>query len=159
MNKKGSIGDVFFISVFIFLLAIVFVVGWVIHSKVNDEFQNNPSIVDQGKTMMQNSTDDYISLFDGIFLTIIVGLWIGTIILAFQIDIHPVFFVLTIIVFAILVILTALFGNAFYTFANNANIVSYADDFTIIPFVMNNFVTVMIVLGFSVALVMYAKTT
>jgi len=59
--------------------------------------------------------------------------------------------------YVFLVILSAIFGNTFYTFSVDAEILAYADSFTIIPFVMNNYVWVMLFIGFTVGVSMYAK--
>ena len=95
---------------------------------------------------------------DGVFLVIIVVVYLAAIILAFQIDTHPVFFILSIIVFGVLVFITAVMANVFWEFASNAAITAYADDFTIITLVMNNFAQIMTVLGFGLAAVMYARS-
>ena len=158
LNKKGSFGDMFYILMVLVVCAFVFVIGWVLHSKVNTAFQASSDIAATGKTMMQSGVDRYVKTFDNLFLTIGVAMYLGALILAWQVDTSPVFFFLSIIVFAVLVILAAVYGNAFYTFSQNANISTYASDFTIIPLVMNNFVEIMVVLAFGLAGVMYAKT-
>ena len=154
--KKGSTQDVFFLAVWATLCAIVFVIGWMMMSKINAELQGS-GISATGKTIVQDTTDNYVSWFDGIFLTAILLLWAVALVLAFQIDVHPIFFIFTVIIYAILVIISAVLGNTFYDFASNAGISAYADAFTIIPFVMSNFVVIMVVIGFSVVAVMYGK--
>lgn len=157
MRRKGSISDTFFIAIMLFITAITFVVGWMMMSKVNIEFQATDNIAQVGKDIVSDTTSRYVSWFDGIYLTVLVLLWIVTLVLASKINVHPVFFMFTILIYGILVIITAALGNAFYTFASNAQITEYADAFTFIPFIMNNFVATMVILGFSVAIVMYAK--
>ena len=137
--------------------AFFFIIGWMAFSKVNSELQTS-GFSQQGKDILTNTSNRYVDLFDGLFLTVFVLLWVVTLFLAYQIDANPIFFPITLFVFAVLVILAAVFGNTFYTFSENAQIQEYAADFTVIPFVMNNFVTTMVIIGFSVAAVMYAKT-
>ena len=157
MNKKGSYGDLFYILMVVVVCAFFFVIGWVMFSKVNDEFQVK-GLSTEGKEIMQTSTDRYVETFDGLFLTIFVTLYIAAVILAWNIDASPVFFFLSLVVFGVLVLLAAVFGNSFYIFSINENIATYANDFTIIPLVMNYFVQIFVVLGFGLAGVMYAKT-
>lgn len=156
MMKKGSIQDVFFMAVFAVLCSIVFVTGWMMMSKVNTELQAS-DLSTQGKAIIQDSNDNYVNWLDNLFLVVFVMLWVVALILASQIDVHPVFFIFTIVIYAVLVLISAVLGNAFYDFANNAEISTYADAFTIITFVMNNFVAMMVVVGFSIAGVMYGK--
>jgi len=157
-NKKGSVGDLFYILMVAVVCAFMFVTGWMMMSKVNAEFQAQDSIATTGKTMMQDSSNRFVATFDNLFLTILIVLYLGAVILAWNIDTNPIFFFISLIVFGVLVLLAAVFGNAFYTFSQNANILTYANDFTIIPLVMNNFVKIMVGLGFGLAGVMYAKT-
>lgn len=157
MNKKGSFGDLFYVLMVVVVCAFFFVIGWMMFSKVNEEFQVQ-GFSTEGKEIMQESTDRYVETFDGLFLTIFVTLYIAAVILAWNIDASPVFFFLSLVVFGVLVLLAAVFGNAFYTFSQDVNILTYANDFTIIPLVMNYFVQIFVVLGFGLAGVMYAKT-
>lgn len=158
MKKKGSIMDLPYIALVIFMTAIVFVAGWMIFSKVNDSLQAKDDFSTVGKSIMQESSDRYVGLMDGVFLTLLIGFYLGSLILASQIDASPLFFIVSLVIFGVLILLTAVFGNAFYTFADNAEISTYASAFVIIPFIMNNFVQTFVVLGFGLAGVMYAKT-
>ena len=120
--KKGSIMDLPYIALVIFVTAIVIVSGWLIFSKVNDNLQLKDDFSTTGKTIMQESTDRYVGLMDGVFLTLLIGVYLGSLILASQIDASPLFFIVSLVIFGVLVLLTAVFGNAFYTFADNAEI-------------------------------------
>ena len=157
-NKKGSIGDVFYIGILLFVISIFFVLSWLVFGKINTAIQGQPDFSEQGKAIINNNTGQFPKLFDGVFLTILVGLWIATMILAWQIDTHPVFYVLTIIAAIALVIVTAVLGNTYTTMMADVQVSEFADDFTIIPFVMRNFVKIMLGMLFSVAVVMYAKS-
>lgn len=156
-NKKGSIGDLFFILLVITVTGIVFITGWMAMSKVNDKFQAGDQLSQSGKDIMQDSSDNYVASLDGVFLTLFIAMYLGSILLAFNIDAHPAFFFLSIIIFAVLVLITAVMANAFWEFTNNAEVISYASDFTIIPFIFNNLVQVFIVMGFGLAGVIFAK--
>jgi len=158
IGKKGSYGDLFYIVFIATLFAITAVVCWVAFSKINDNLQANDNIAATSKAILTKSVNNYVTLLDGIFLVVIVVLYLAAIILAFQIDTHPVFFILSIVVFGVLVFITAVMANVFWEFASNAAITTYADDFTIITLVMNNFAQIMTVLGFGLAAVMYARS-
>ena len=110
-NKKGSYADLFYIVFIAVLFAITAVVCWVAFSKINDNLQANDNIAPTSKTILTKSVNNYVTLLDGVFLVIIVVLYLAAIILAFQIDTHPVFFILSIIVFGVLVFITAVMAN------------------------------------------------
>jgi len=158
MNKKGSFVDLFYILMVLVVFAIVFNVGWLMFSKVNENFQANDNIATRGKDMMQDGSDRFVKTFDNLFLVVGISMYLGALILAWNVDTSPVFFFLSIIVFAVLVILAGAYGNAYYTFSQNNVIEPYASDFNIIPMVMENFVAIFVILGFGLAGVMYART-
>lgn len=158
MNKKGSVlFDMIYIALMVFFIGMCFVVGWLFFSKVNDQFQASPDISTEGKAIMSNTNTRMTTWLDGVFLTVFIGLYIGSLILAFQIDSHPIFFPISIIIFIILIIVSAVLGNTFYQFAADSQITPYAEGFTIIPFAMNHFVQIILVMGFGLSWVMWGK--
>ena len=107
---------------------------------------------------MQNAKDRYVASYDSLFLTVLVGMYIGALLLAWNIDTNPAFFFLSLLMMAVIVIVTAVLGNAWYTYANNPAMASYVDDFTIIPFVMSRSVEIIVIMSFGLAAVMYSRT-
>lgn len=159
MNKKGSFGDMIYLSVIVFVTAVMIAIGWLVFSSINTEWQKHPTELGTNSLeIMQASNDKYVALFDNIFLILMVGLYIGALVLAYMVDINPIFFFLSLFVMGVIVLLTGAFGNAWYAVANDATMAGYIDDFTIIPFVMGNYVVVFTVMSFGLAGVMYAKT-
>ena len=141
-SKKGSFADLLYLALVVLVLGIMFTMGWAIFSQVNDKIQDNSQISTLGKEIVQSSTDRYVTLFDNLFLTAFIALYIASLILAWNVDINPLFFFLSIFIFAIIVIVTASFGNVFYDYSQQTTISGYVDDFNIIPFVFNHLVQV-----------------
>lgn len=158
MNNKGSFGDMLYLAVFLFLCAIIFTVGWMIYSRFNTEWQSHPELGQESLDIMQNAKDRYVASYDSLFLTVLVGMYIGALLLAWNIDTNPAFFFLSLLMMAVIVIVTAVLGNAWYTYANNPAMASYVDDFTIIPFVMSRSVEIIVIMSFGLAAVMYSRT-
>jgi len=159
MNHKGSFFDMLYIAVFVFVCAIVFTVGWIVYSRINTQWQTKGTeLGTDSLQIMQTATNRYVNLYDGLFLVIFVGLYVGSLILAYNVDINPIFFFLSLFIMGIIVVITAVLGNAWYKYANMTELSSYIDDFTIIPYVMGNYVKILVVMAFGLAGVMYAKT-
>jgi hypothetical protein len=158
MNKKGSFGDILYLGVFLFILAIVIGIGWVIYSRFNAEWQTHSELGAESLEIMQNAKDRYVATYDNLFLVILVGMYLGALLLAWNIDTSPVFFLLSLVMMGVIVIVTAVLGNSWYTYSTNAALSSYIDDFTIIPFVMTHLVEMFVVMGFGLAAVMYSRT-
>ena len=157
-NKKGSIQDIFFGASFILLFAIAVIVGWMLFSKINTQIQSTNDFSTEGKALVNDFKNKYVAITDGMFITIIVFLWLIILILAYQIDVNPIFFPFAIIVFGVLILITAVLGNTYNAFATMTGITEYSADYTIIPLVMNNFVQFILIIAFSIGIVMYGKT-
>lgn len=156
--KKGSLFDMLWIVIFMFIVAISLIVGTLFYFKVNDAMQSAPGISDSGKTIMTRTHDRFVGWFDYLFLTVFVGVYLLSLVLASQIDVHPVFFPLSLVFFIVFVVLAAVIGNAFYDVASNETIAPYASEYTIIPFIMNNYVKIVLVMAFGLAWVMWGKS-
>jgi len=156
-NKKGSMLDLFFIVSIMFAFAIIILVGWLVMSNVNDKFQTKLD-GDVAKTTIQESTNRYVDIFDGIFLFVFFGSFIGVIIGSLFLDTHPAFFIVSIIILIILCILVAIFANAYGEIASADKIRDFGDDFTFIPFIMQYFVQIIIVMFCSVSIALYSKS-
>lgn len=158
MKKKGSLFDMMYIGIFVFVCAIMFTVGWMIYSKINVQWQAKAELGTASQQIMQDNADRYVKIYDGVFLVILVGMYLASLILAYNVDINPVFYFLSLFVMAVIVIVMAVLGNAWYAYANNPELSGYVDDFTIIPFVLGNYVYITTVMAFGLVGVMYAKT-
>ncbi len=157
LKRKGSIADIFYIATFMFLMAIVISVGWLINSSINAEWQTKDNLGTTSKEIMQDSNDNYVAMFDNLYLVMFVGLYIGSLILAYNVDINPLYLFLSLFILGVIVTVTAVFGNAWYEIGQNAVMGGYIDDFTFIPFIMENYVKVFVVMAFGLMGVMYAK--
>jgi len=157
MNKKGGLDDAVFFIVVLLALSIIFVVGNVIISKVNDEYQASSSISPIGKEISGGLADRYVGVVDGAFLTFFVGVFLAMVIGAFFIRTHPALFWLSIPILAFFIFLAAIYGNFFENFIQNEQIAETISDFTILPFIMNNYV--MFIMGAIIVIViaLFAK--
>ena len=158
-NKKGSFDDMFILIIFAFVLGTSILVGALLLNKVNDMYQTQDFIPTAAKESIQDSTDNYSPLFDGFFITIFFSMAIASIILASQVDVSPIFFPLSIIIYVVLIVISAIFGNLYYDLAATQGITEYAEGFSLLPFIFNNLVAVMLGIGFLLGVVLYAKTT
>ena len=157
MNKKGGVPDGIFYMVALFTVAIISIVGFLILSEIDDNFQASGGISDQGKTLTGNLRDKYVGIIDNAFLMIFIGVLIGTVVGVWFIKTHPALFWIMIPIFAFIIFFAAIYGNVFYNFTNNAKIIGPASEFTIIPFIMNNYAYVMTGVVFLIAVALFAK--
>ena len=103
MNIKAGVPDGIFYLVAIFAVAIISVVGFMILSEINTSFQGASGITDQGKSLTAGIQSKYVSIIDGAFLMIFIGVLIGTVVGVWFIRTHPALFWIMIPIFAFII--------------------------------------------------------
>lgn len=157
-GKKGNmVLDSIFVVVVLVILALFLLVGYTVLSDWNDEVQADPDFPEEGKNLTSSMTTEYHNAWDGAFLFLILCLWIVVMIASYLIDTHPVFFIIAFIAFAFVIVFAAYMSNNFYEFATDADMASAASAFPIMIWVLNHLVEVILGVGVSIAIVLYAK--
>lgn len=156
LNKKG-IFDVIYMVVGLFMLALTIIIIFVILSHLNDTWQSTEELGNESQEIMENYHSSYVNLWDYAFLFMLIGLFIAVIISSFYIDVHPIFFIISIILLIGVLIVTGILSNTFIELVSTDAVSSEASSFTIIPFVMNHFVMIICIMAFIIVGVMYAK--
>ena len=157
MNKKGGVPDGLFYMVAIFAVAIISVVGYVILVEVNDNFQTNDGISTEGKILTNSIKIRYVEIIDNSYLIVVVGVLIGTVAGVWFIRTHPALFWIMIPIFAFIIFFAAIYGNVYFNFAANSKIATAEADFTIIPFIMNNYVRIITGVVILIAIFLFSK--
>ena len=156
-NKKGGITDGIFIVVGIFMIAIIFLLVYVMVSKVNTELQKSSIISQQGKDVANDLMGRYPKLFDNLFLFIVIGFGIAIIAGAWFINSHPALFWISIPILAFIIWLGGLYANIYTEFINHDTISDYSKDFPIMNFVFKNYIVLIMVYILMLAVALYAK--
>ena len=155
-SKKGFIGDIPLIIGFLFLFAVVIIVGYQFLSAYNTKYQ--AANVSQGsKDLVQSSKDRYVGLFDGIMGFVFALLVIALFVSLTLIPSNPAFFFITVILLVILIGAGAVFSNSYEQIANDSHISTTASEFTFTPFLMSNLPTVILFMGCVFIIGLYMK--
>jgi len=154
--KKGTILDFVFIALMLFIFGVVSVVMYPVLIEVNDGMAEG-GITGEPLEIIQDVEDKYVNITDGIFLFILIGLSIATLIGALMINTHPAFYFIMVGLLVFFAILNGIFGNAFAEIANSPTVVDHSDQFLIINFVMQNFPLVMLVISIVIVIVLFSK--
>jgi len=158
-NKKGFVGDVMTIILFLFITAIVILIAYKALGVINDGLQASDDIADRGKEIMQDSKEGYVDVWDGIFGFMLVGLSIAAVIGAYMVDTHPVFMVLSLIVLAAFIIVSATMSNAYYEVESNSAFSTFAEDFKIMHYITNHLPYYVVVEGILITVALFAKSS
>ena len=157
-KKKGSIDDIFFILVLGFVMSIVVITTYVFFSKFNENVQASGTLSTEGKSIISTNLGRYVALFDNGFLVVVIAMVIASLLMASQIDTAPAFMIGAIIIYIVVILLSAILGNTFYSIMASESLKTYADAFTIIPFIYTHLVQFMLAYAFMIVVVLYAKT-
>jgi len=157
MNKKASVPDGIFYLIAIFAVAVVILVAYLAFTEINDNFQESTSITARGKGITNELHNRYVEIFDNAFLMIFVGVLIGTGVGVWFIRTHPAIFWITIPIFAFIIFLAAIYANVFYNFTQNSKVIGIAGEFTIIPFIMQNYAYVITGVVILISILLFSK--
>jgi len=158
MNKRAGIPDGIFYMVAIFAVAIISLVGLMILTNLNDQFQKTSGMTETGKGLVDNIRGSYVKVIDGAFLMIFIGVLIGVVVGVWFIKTHPALFWITIPIFAFIIFLSAIYANVFFNFSQNPKIIASTNAFTVIPFIMNNYAYVITGALILIAIALFAKS-
>lgn len=106
MNRKGFLGDTATIVVVLFMLAMVGVVMTLVLNAFLAAFENDSSIPEEALNIITTGATEYPGIIDFWFVLFLVGLPLGSAILAYFNDIHPLYFWCSLL----LVVLDVMFG-------------------------------------------------
>jgi len=101
--------------------------------------------------------NDFPSLFDSVILMVFVGLWIFALVSAFFINTHPIFFGLSVILLIAVFVVAAVVGNAGVSMLEEDEYSGVISEFPITSWLINHLFLMILVVGFSVAIVMFGK--
>lgn len=157
-NKKAN---VFFegLSIFhaIILLIIFGIVGLMLFTDLNVDFQADPDNGAFSKDLMQEAYDQYPSMWDDIIIIAFVGMWLFALISAFFIDTNPLFFIVSAVLLILLLIFVVYISNGAYDIFIDGDFETYYSQFPKTAFIFENMLVVMIVVGASILLTLYAR--
>ena len=157
-NKKGSLPlELFAIIIVLFGFGIIAFMSKDILDDLNTDIQADPDLSNQTKSTTQSLTTRLPSVFDGAFILIFILLWIAVLVLGYQIDIMPVYFVLAIILLIIAVGVAMAINNAYTEFIGDSEFTLMPTYFPMTNFILDNLAVVIAVIGTSLMIVLYGK--
>lgn len=154
-NKKGSLQDLLLIGVVLLFFGVVVLIGFKMATEFNTHIQASTDIPAVGKTASNQLTGYYSSTIDNAFLFLTIGLSIVTLILAALVRVHPVFLVIFIFGFIILIFLCGIFSNIYDEMASNAELSTQADQLTFISLILSRLPIIVGIIGTLLIIVLY----
>lgn len=157
-SKKGNaIFDTIFFLIAIFVFAMAIVVGYSMFTELNDDIQADAEINTVAKTNLDSLHDKYPSTMDAAFVLALVLLWVAVIVASFLIDTHPVFFIFTVILMALMLFASSELSNFYQDFISQSEYTGFEQAFPMMSFIINHLVMFVLGVGASAMLVLFGK--
>jgi hypothetical protein len=157
-NKKGNpVLEGITILIVITIFAIGGLYAYQMFDQLNTDLQADTSMADNAKAVSGGLFNTFPGWLDGAFLFIFVMFILFSVISAFFIDSHPIFFFISIILLVAVFVVTALVGNVYHDIASDTSISSYANNLPYMYWVMNHILELIIVVSFSVMIALFVK--
>jgi len=147
--------DLAWVSIFLVFFGITILVANYI---ADEAFPKIKEQVGEKGGEMVDAADFAFGVLDYVFLIIAVGMLIGVMVLAWRLNVSPVFMFFGIIILIILTaIITPTMSNVMWNIFNQTQFSQYADDYDIMTFIYENYPLLFAVFGGLLLIVMYAR--
>ncbi len=156
-HKKGSITDAILLTLMLIVIAMVMIPLTSVFVSVNSGIQANAEMADESKAMSADYANRLPKIFEGIWLMILIGGFVATFAASFFIDSHPVFFIIGAISFSSMLLVIPFLPDVYNDMAANSGFDNVDGAFVLIPFIMQNYVKVMVLMWAMVLFALYAK--
>ncbi len=155
--RKGQIADFATYIVFLFIIAVIFLITWSVIGTLNTTWENNELIPQHAKDMNAASFGSFGTVLDNSFLIMYVGTLLAALILSYVLQSNPgMFFVLLIVVF-LLSIVAGYMGNAYTAITEETGLAGAAASFTTAGFIMENYLLLTFITITLMTVVFFAK--
>lgn len=139
MNRRGNIFDSVGIIVTVFTIAILCVVGVLFVQKLYVGITSTTGLPSTATNMVTDMNTDIGWVLDFFIAMLFIAMPIGSMLLAFFNNIHPLFFWASIGVTMLVIIIGSAFGDAFVSFMNSDTITGATSEMPITTTIFNHF--------------------
>lgn len=158
-RKRGSVVLDVLIGAVLFLgFAMIMVFGYKILSELNADLQADTDLSPSAKGASQSVTNNYPAFMDNAFLLLLVLFWIFILVTSFFIDTYPVFFVISLVLLVFVFVVGMNLANTYEEVMADDEMINYAASFPKTNWVMSHFLIIIMAIGFSAALALYANS-
>jgi len=151
---KGSVLDLPIIAIILLGGVIAVIVGFMVFSSINNAWPAAAGV--QSKYVLNKAVSTF-TLFDQVFLMGAMGLCIFSIISAFYVNSHPVFFIFSMIGLGVVILINTVIANVFWEFVNAPAIATYANSFPFMVTFMKNLPLISGIVGLLIAIATHGK--
>lgn len=157
-SKKGNVVmEVITIIVALFIFAIIAVSLNSSQQKINEDIQNDTSIPNMSKALMEQNTNDFPIIFDSIFIFILISLWIITLVAAALTDTSYIFLIVAILLLITALVLVGILSNSYEEIRTDSDLITSGDMFPKTNYVFEHLGLFATFFGLSVCIALFGK--
>lgn len=158
-SKKGSTPLDVLVGVVMFLaFAITAVFAFKVLSEINTEIQADSDFNNESKASINTVSVQFPTFMDNAFLMMVILFWVFIIVSSFFIDTYPAFFVISFIFLVFVFIVGMYLSNTYEEVVSESGVSTYADSFPKMSWIMEHLLLVLMVIGVSSSLALYANS-
>lgn len=158
MNKKGDATDYMIILLIIFFLAVSFIIGIFVNTKISDVISTtalNESVAYE--SINTSFTNINANGVQRAFVAMFAILIIFSLLSAFLVRVHPAFLFIYIIMLAITMFTAVFVGNVYGQMQDNATLNAVMETQPMINYIMTNIVKIIMGIGGLSMIIVFAK--
>jgi hypothetical protein len=156
-NKRGSWLDVGYFMLLVSFFAICLIIGVFLLNVITDAINTNPNFGVESKTFATKVTDRFTTTSNGMFLILVVGLAITSIMLAVLVRVHPIFIPIFIIALVFLIWVSGSLSDMYQEMAARPEMAASAASLSVVSTVMEYLPLFVAVVGILIMIVMYKQ--
>ena len=141
--------------VFLFIFAIVIMLGGKLIQDVSDNINESDSFSNQTKDILNEASTVYPSLWDNIFLGVFMLLWIGFAAAFFMLPDHPALAATVIILVLLFLLSSPILSNIFDSFASTQAL--GARPYPKLTYILDHYLTFAAVMTFTGLIVLFGR--
>ena len=154
-NKKGSALDLILIAAGLLVFAMVSLIGYKIVSEFETQIAAQPLMPTEAIASTAEMKGHFTGVVDNSILFLVMGLAIGSFILASMVRIHPIFIPLYIILLVFIIFFCGIYSNIYQGMAETAQLSTEAAELTTITHVLTYLPLIVGIIGIILMIVMY----
>ena len=167
-QKKGAteLADVFYVIVFLFSAALLIFILYFVYQQIKEPVQSalvsgvnvgSQAELNASLTTMSGQTIGGVGMFNILFPFILLGLIAMVAVSAFFIDSHPIFFIVSLIILGVVILISVVFSNIFQTITTDDSFGDTSTHFNIMNLFMKNLPFIAVIVIVIVAIIIWGR--
>lgn len=156
-KKANSITDTILFIVFVVVVGLVGFFSYYIFSLMNTDLQTSDLLSNDAKTELQTMDTNMPDLMDGLFVLVVVGIWVAVIAFSYFIETSPLLYGIIIVFGVALVVVGIGLAEWATDIQNDADLIAYTTNMPLTFAVLTHFPIYVIIVFISALITLFAK--